>query len=219
MIKRNRSLAYLRTKQYEAALSDIGNYNEEVSDEALLRASEALHYLARYQECCNVLERLCELFPNREDAVRALARARRRCDEHASGQFDFKHLQDQATKIRPPHLDHASYTKPVEIRTVEGKGRGLFTTQSLKVGDLVLCEKAFSHAHLDEGEKGNASFTRLVNVERNSDITGVKADLIRMIAQKLYKNPSLAPDFTDLYHGDYQAVDTQRMDGRPVVDT
>jgi hypothetical protein len=34
-------------------------------------------------------------------------------------------------------------------------GRGLFTTQAVKAGDLLFCEKAFAHAFHDEnGSKG-----------------------------------------------------------------
>ncbi|KAI4644684.1 uncharacterized protein J4E78_009503 [Alternaria triticimaculans] len=221
VIKLNRSLAYLSTKQYEAALWDTGypSFGEEGSEMAMLLASQALYHLRHYDECCDLLKELCKLSPTDQDAADALARAQRRCDECNSGRFDFKHLRSEATEFRPPHLDHGSYIAPVEDRPVQGKGRGLFTTRPLKVGDLVLCEKAFSHAHLDDGQRGNASITRLVNVESGLDATGVRADLIRLIAQKLFKNPSLAPDFTTLYHGNYQAVATQRVDDQPVVDT
>jgi hypothetical protein len=60
VIKRNRSLAFLKTKQYDAALSDTGfpNFGEEASDKALFRAAEALYHLARYEESCKVLEQL-----------------------------------------------------------------------------------------------------------------------------------------------------------------
>ncbi|KAH8642620.1 hypothetical protein IG631_00083 [Alternaria alternata] len=89
----------------------------------------------------------------------------------------------------------------------------------MKSGDLVLCEKAFSHAHVDDEKKGNANITLLVNVETDKAFMGGQADLIQSITQKLYKNPSMAPDFTNLYHGDYQAVDVHSVDGQPVIDT
>jgi hypothetical protein len=90
----------------------------------------------------------------------------------------------------------------------------------MKAGDLVLCEKAFSHAHVDDGEKGNANITLLVNVETDRAFMGGQADLIQPITQKLYKNPSImAPEFTNLHHGDYKAVDVQSVDGQPVIDT
>ncbi|KAF1832756.1 hypothetical protein BDW02DRAFT_599707 [Decorospora gaudefroyi] len=221
VIKRNRSLAYLKTSQYDAALSDTGfpDFGEETSDKALFRAAEALYHLTRYEECRQTLEKLCKLFPTNQEAVAALARAQRRCDENSTGQFDFKLLQAEAKKHRPPHLDHATYTGPVEVRKVKGKGRGLFATQAMKAGDLVLCEKAFSHAHVDDEKESNASLTLLMNVETEKGFMGGQADLIQLITQKLYKNPSIASGFTDLYHGAYEGVNTNSVGGKPVVDT
>jgi hypothetical protein len=220
VIKRNRSLAYLKTKQYDAALADTGfpSFNGEHSGKRLFRAAEALYYLARYDECRQTLEQLCEIFPANKEAATALTRAQRRCAECTTGEFDFKLLQAEAKKHRPPHLDHATYVGPVKIRKVKGKGRGLFVTKHVKVGDLLLCEKAFSHAHVDEEHGGNASLSLLMNVETDKSFMGGQADLIQLITQKLFKNPSMASAFTDLHHGAYQAVDTTSVDGQPIVD-
>jgi hypothetical protein len=221
VIKRNRSLAYLKTKQYDAALSDTGfpDFGEEASEKALFRAAEALYHLTRYKECCKVLEQLCKLFPANKDATGVLARAQRRYAESSGGQFDFKLLQAEAKILRPPHLDHATYIGPIEVRKAKGKGRGLFATKPMKAGDLVLCEKAFSHAHVDDTDGSNASLTLLMNVETEKGFMGGQADLIQLITQKLYKNPSMAATFLALHHGDYKAVATISVDGQPVVDT
>jgi hypothetical protein len=66
----------------------------------------------------------------------------------------------------------------VQVRIVEGKGRGLFITKPTKAGDLLLCEKAFSHAHVDDAQKGNANITLLMNVETDKGFMGGQADLI-----------------------------------------
>lgn len=65
IIKRNRSLVYLKTKQFDAALSDAGfpNFGLSPTEKALFRAAEALYNLARFIECCDVLELLCANFP------------------------------------------------------------------------------------------------------------------------------------------------------------
>ncbi|EFQ94205.1 hypothetical protein PTNB73_01511 [Pyrenophora teres f. teres] len=221
VIKRNRSLAYLKTRQYDAALSDTGfpDFGVEASEKALFRAAEALYHLTRYEECCNVLEKLCSLFPNNEQAVAAHTRARYRFCESSTGEFDFKLLQAEARKRIPPHLDHGTYIGPVTVRKAKGKGRGLFTTKSMKAGDLVLCEKAFCHAHVDDSGKSNAQVTLLMNVETEKAFMGGQAHLIQLITQKLYKNPSMAAAFTELHHGDYKAVNKMFVDGQPVVDS
>jgi len=221
VIKRNRSLACLKTKQYDAALADTGfpSFGDEPSEKALFRAAEALYHLARHNDCCQVLEQLCKIFPANKEAQNTLTRAQRRCAEGSTGQFDFKLLQAEAKKHRPPHLDHATFVGSLEIRKVKGKGRGLFVTKPVKVGDLLLCEKAFSHAHVDEEGGSNAGVKLLMNVETNSGFMGGQADLLRMVTQKLSKNPSMASAFTNLFHGDYTSVDAQLVDGQPIVDT
>lgn len=72
-----------------------------------------------------------------------LGRAQSRTVEQKSGVYNFKELQANAKKLRPPHLDHATYIGPVEIRQIESKGRGLFVTKAVKAGEL-LCAKKLS---------------------------------------------------------------------------
>ena len=48
---------------------------------------------------------------------------------------------------------------------------------------------------------------------------GTQADLIKLIVQKLYRNPSVASAFTTLYHGNYEGVTTSAVDAEPTVDT
>ena len=52
VIKRNRALAFLNTKQFDAALEDTGfpNFGPEPNEKALFRAAEALYGLSRFQE-------------------------------------------------------------------------------------------------------------------------------------------------------------------------
>ncbi|KAF9740546.1 hypothetical protein PMIN06_001607 [Paraphaeosphaeria minitans] len=221
ILKRNRSLAFLKTKQYDAVLSDVGfpDLGLEPPEKALFRAAEALYFLARFEDCCQTLEILRAKFPNNEDALKALERARRRCAEQAKGDYDFKLLQTEAKKLRPPQLDHATYIGPVEIRNTKTKGRGLFLTRAVKAGDLLLCEKAFAHAYAPDDDKGNSKITLLMNPETKMGFMGGQADLLTIIVQKLFRNPSLAPSFTKLHHGNYEAASTSMVDGQPIVDT
>jgi hypothetical protein len=225
ILKRNRSLAFLKTKQFDAALSDTGfpNFNLNPSEKAMFRAAEALYNLERFIECCQVLELLRTHFPRNTQALEVLGRAQSRSQENMTGVYNFKELQRNAKKLRPPQLDHATYIGPVEIRQTESKGRGMFVTKAVKAGDLLLCEKAFSYAYLDEGagseDKSSSKMTLLMNPETNQGVMGTQADLIKLIVQKLYHNPSLAPAFTALYHGTYESASTLVVDEKPIVDT
>jgi hypothetical protein len=79
----------------------------------------------------------------------------------------------------------------------------MFTTNSVKAGDLLLCEKAFSHVYEPGQGADKAHTTLLLNLETDRGSLGGQADLIRSIAQNLYGNTSLAPSFTILHHGSY----------------
>jgi hypothetical protein len=101
VIKRNRSLAYLKTKQYDAALSDTGfpNLGSKPTEKALFRAGEALYFLRRFQESRHVLDVLCAAFPNNQQAMVILHRAQNRCAEESTGNYNFKLLQREAKKL------------------------------------------------------------------------------------------------------------------------
>lgn len=221
VIKRNRSLAYLKTKQFDSALSDTGfpDFGVEPTEKALFRAAEALYFLQRFEDCNRVLRTLCARFPNNKQASVISERAQLRCLEASSGEYNFKLLQQEAKKLQPPQLDHATYIGPVQVKTSPGKGRGLFVTEPVRAGDLILCEKAFSHAYVPDTGIGNAKLSLLIDTETSRGFMGGQADLIKLIVQKLYRNPSLAPSFTTLHPGAYKPSSTTNVDGKPVVDT
>ncbi|KIA75674.1 hypothetical protein HK57_00535 [Aspergillus ustus] len=223
-IRLNRALTYLKTHQFDAALYDLGTVlsDQKSSEKALFRKSQALYHLARFDESCKVHQVLGATFPSNTTAKIELNRATARLAEQTTGEYPFKHLQREVKKRSPPHLDRATYIGPVAIRLTESRGRGLFTTEAVRAGDLLLCEKAFAHAFHDEAARGGASGSSLailMNTDTDTMTMGTQADLIALIAQKLYKNPSLIPTFTDLYHGSYHPVDVAEVDGTPIVDT
>ncbi|KAH6642926.1 hypothetical protein C7974DRAFT_386403, partial [Boeremia exigua] len=221
IIKRNRSLAYLKTNHYDSALSDTGfpDFGPTPAEKALFRAAEALYFLQRFDECNRVLKTLCTEFPNNKQAKAIFDRVQSRRTEVSSGNYNFGLLQKEAKKLQPPQLDHATYMGPIEIKESAGKGRGIFVTKPVKAGELLLCEKAFAQAYVPETGVGNSRLTLLVNIEAGRSFMGGQADLIKIIVQKIYRNPSLAATFTALHHGDYKTASTTSVDGQPVVDT
>ena len=172
-----------------------------------------------------MLEMHCSKSPLCIQASQLLVRARSRCLEQTTGEYNFGELQEEAEKLRPPHLDFATYVGPVEIRQSLFKGRGLFVTAAVKAGDLLLCEKAFSYAHVNEGTsltdgKGDSKIRLLINPETEQGVMGAQADLIGISVQKLLRNPSFAPAFTALHRGDYDKTSMSMIGGRePIVDT
>lgn len=190
------------------------------AEKVLFRKAQALYNLNRYRECCETLKVLRMEYPSNVAAKDELARAINRLAEQEKGRYRFKQLYKEANKLRPPHLDHSTYVGPVSVRTSGSRGRGLFTTEAVKAGDLLLCEKAFSHAFVDPGRAEHSQdVTILINAETNTMSMGAQGDLIRMIVRKLYRNPSLASIITGLHHGSYKPVGICEVDGIPIVDT
>ncbi|KAH7130952.1 hypothetical protein EDB81DRAFT_888251 [Dactylonectria macrodidyma] len=115
---------------------------------------------------------------------------------------------------------HATFVRPVSIKPSGSRGHGHFTTEAVKTGDLLLCEKAFAHAFVkNRNADNNRDLSVLINTETNSIRMGAQADLVTMVVQKLRRNPSLIPTITDLHHGAYKPVECSEVDGMPVVDT
>jgi len=142
-------------------------------------------------------------------------------EEQKNGTYDFKAIYEEASKLRPPHLDHATFIGPVTIKASKGRGRGLFTTKPVKAGDLILCEKAFAHcyANTKENSANSSKISLLLNMHTNRVSMGTQSDLITTIVQKLWRNPSLLPELTELHHGSYKPVDVTEVDGKPIIDT
>ncbi|TGO27412.1 hypothetical protein BPAE_0042g00250 [Botrytis paeoniae] len=222
-IRLNRALAYLRDENFDAALTDTGCMIslEDVPEKALYRAGQALYGLERFSECHDIFEHLCAKYPNNFAATTGLKRVCRRVKEQESGMYDFRSIYKELSTTRPPHLDHATYVGPVVVKSSPDRGQGLFTTKAVKAGELLLCEKAFAHCYAGVSKDSDihAKTTLLINVHTNRMIVGTQGDLITAIVQKLWKNPSLIPEFTALHRGSYKLAKKTEVDGKPVIDT
>ncbi|CAG8958015.1 hypothetical protein HYFRA_00000358 [Hymenoscyphus fraxineus] len=226
VLHNNRALANLRIEAFDAALSDVSfvsNPNDR-SEKGLYRGALALYGLGRFKEGHEILRILIDKYPNSTTGKQELERTRLRLLEQENGAYDFETMY-KATKLRPLQIDCATFRGPVEIRESKGRGRGLFTTKSVSVGDLLLCEKAFSYCFAPPEEEMDKldikSFSRsslLVDVPNKRMSLGTHADLIRDVSNKLALNPSLQQSFEDLFHGEYDGVKGSFVDGCPVVD-
>ncbi|PLN80224.1 hypothetical protein BDW42DRAFT_116132 [Aspergillus taichungensis] len=219
MAQLNRALCFLKSHRFDAALRDVEDVlrASELSEKALFRKAQALYQLRRFKESCETHAVLAEKYPNNTMAVHEYARASSRLLEQESGKYEFKKMILEAKKRQPPTLDRGTYIGPVAVKQTQSHGRGLFTTEAVKAGDLLFCEKAFAHAfHYENGSK---DLRLLLNVDTDKATIGTQGELIELIVQKLYKNPSLLPGFVDLHHGTYKSVDALEMDVSPVIDS
>lgn len=131
IIRLNRSLVNLKLRYYDQALQDAGaDVPTTTSEKSLYRAAQAMYALGRYQESQEMLTALLSRFPNCIEAHKELTRTEQRLKEEGCGHYDFKLMYD-AAKQTPPYIDYATYRVPVEIKSAEGRGRGLFTTRDV----------------------------------------------------------------------------------------
>ncbi|KAJ6019702.1 hypothetical protein N7522_001769 [Penicillium canescens] len=215
----NRALSFLKSYHFDAALRDVDDVLQvsELSEKALFRKAQALYQLRRFKESCETHSILAEQYPDNIMAAHEYTRASARLVEQDSGKYEFGKMILEAKKRQPPRLDRGTYIGPVTVKQTQSHGRGLFTTEAVKAGDLLFCEKAFAHAFHDENSSKDLRL--LLNVDMDKATIGTQGELIELIVQKLYKNPSLLPGFVDLYHGAYKSVDVLEVDATPVVDT
>ncbi|EDO02331.1 hypothetical protein SS1G_04807 [Sclerotinia sclerotiorum 1980 UF-70] len=223
IISLNRALAYLKDGSFDAALADTECMISptDASEKALYRGGQALYGLGRFSECHDIFEHFCKKFPNSSVATAELKRVRCRLAEQQSGIYDFESIYKEISTTKPPHLDHATFLGPVVVKPSPDRGLGLFTTKAVKAGELLLCEKAFAHCYAgtSEGSETFSKTTLLMNVHTNKMTVGTQADLITTIVQKLWKNPSLIPEFNALHRGSYKLAEKTEVDGKPVIDT
>ncbi|KAJ5738057.1 hypothetical protein N7493_001212 [Penicillium malachiteum] len=219
MAQLNRALSFLKSYRFDAALRDVEHILQvsELSEKALFRKTQALYQLRRFKESCETHAILAEKYPENNMAAHEYARASARLAEQSSGEYEFRKMILEAKKRQPPRLDRGTYIGPVTVKQTESHGRGLFTTQAVKAGDLLFCEKAFAHAFHDEN--GPQDLSLLLDVDMDKITIGTQGELIELIVQKLYKNPSLLPGFVDLHHGTYKSVDALEVDSSPIIDT
>ncbi|KAF4636904.1 hypothetical protein G7Y89_g1173 [Cudoniella acicularis] len=223
ILHNNIALAYLRLEKYEYVLAETSFIPNPLarSEKSLYRTAVALYNLSRFDESHEILEVLVKQFPESVIGKQDLSRVKLRLEEQMTGKYDFKKTYRDA-KLRPPLVDCATFSSRVAVKNTNGKGKGLFTTRGVKAGDLLLCEKAFSYGCREPAKGGAKSTTdlgMLLNLSTNTAIMDTHASQIANVYQKLLKNPSLAPPFLDLFHGSYQPVSKEKVDGKPVVDS
>jgi hypothetical protein len=145
--------------------------------------------------------------------------------EETTPEVDFKLYYDEVSRLRPPHLDHATFSGPIVVKKSPGRGRGLFTTKSVKAGELLLCEKAFAHCYAapegasQQDRQGSSITAMLINILTKKITVGTQGNLITAIVQKLYANPSLLPKFRELHYGSHKPLSVDVVDGEPIIDT
>lgn len=218
-----RSLANLQLGRLDEALEDASKSNRSEktgnsSSKGFLLEAKILYALGRYEQCLVTLQAAIGLNISNKEVRSEINKVKERLREKKTGAYKFNEMYNQA-KATPPIIDCATYIGPVAVRASPGRGRGLFTTKPVEVGEMLLCEKAFAYCYVGDDSPIGRQDRVLVYPSTEMAIAGASPYLIPQSAQKLYHNPGSSRVFKDLYHGDYCPVSRSEVDGKPIVDT
>lgn len=210
-LRLNRCHARISVQCFDNALEDANAVleNSAENEKALFRKAEALYHLRQFKDSQKALDRLTSLFPDNKMAFQRLERVRERLQEEA-GNYDFATMLKGTSE--PTRLDRASFIGCVEVRKckMKSRGRGLFLTKPVKVGELLLCEKAFAvslmsiYENIDEDLPGHGLDT-------------ARDDMYRDCVFQLHRNPSQIPLLMGLHSGG-RKPETLSVDGQSIID-
>ncbi|KAJ3478628.1 hypothetical protein NLG97_g8524 [Lecanicillium saksenae] len=178
----NRALVNLRLSHFEAALFDCAESAIAAvpTMKSLFRTAMAHYGLGDFARCHRVEERL---------------------HEQATGQYSFARMYQQAETS--PHLvDCANFYEPIEARPSPLHGRGLFLTEDLSVGDLIMCEKASAYSLRAQHKKSDVDmFAFVVRQDSPSLDRPAHEALDAQLQQKLLHNSDAHRPIMDLWCG------------------
>ncbi|KEQ86123.1 SET domain-containing protein [Aureobasidium pullulans EXF-150] len=219
-LHRNLSAAALQATQYDLAKTQAllsiskDDGSDLHDDKALLRAGTASYRLGDFFTAKSTFERLLNISPSHKPGIQMLEHTENRLTEEMTGQYDFEAMTITAQARFP---EYGSFLRRTEIRPSKIAGRGLFTTEDIRCGGIVLCEKAFTAE--PHPKSGPSKAAEMMDLHKNSKHIGSYAALFSATVRKIVDNPSLA-HILDLHtDGTRESQKTiPLVDGLPAVD-
>jgi tetratricopeptide (TPR) repeat protein len=208
-ISRNRAYVNLLLSQHDEAITDAhasltgreDQRSKDLDSKAYYRAGCAAYNLGKWAQAKRFFEGQQKQTPDDKDAKLYLKKIEQRLTEQDSGSYDLMKIRSSLSRARP-RVDAATFTRNTQIKDSPGRGRGLYATRDIRVGELVMCEKAFCVVWGHEED----SLTAMTYDLRDDRIRVSPVGLSKAIVQKLLSNPSQIPPVMGLY-GDYQGED------------
>ncbi|KXL47750.1 hypothetical protein M433DRAFT_63819 [Acidomyces richmondensis BFW] len=215
---RNRAHLHLLSGSFDLAKADavaaIRQKNIQLDAKAFFRAGCAAYNLGQFEEARVFFEEQLHLIPDDKDGIAQLNKTELRLKERISGVYDFVSLKNRLVRTNL-RIDVGSFVDVTKIGNSCGKGRGLFATRNINVGELILCEKAFCAIFANE----NQAWTAMAYDIRRDTLKGHPAGLTQAVVRKLIGNPSQVEKVLDLY-AEYEGIGKKliKVDGTPVID-
>jgi tetratricopeptide (TPR) repeat protein len=208
-LRANRAEVYLRLDQFSKALNDVEIVLKHEPDhlKAAYRKGKALCGLKRYQEAVTTISDLYQrikvnmdqdMVSIKQSTVQLLKHAKMLVIENKDGQYDYSRIFDEfreKAKIKGngkdwiheagPRLDHADFLNDnIEIRFIEGKGRGWVAKCDIPENTLIMVSKAFKVVY---------------NIEVLLDTLDRLEELMVHICQSLIEEPDHCEEVYKLY--------------------
>jgi tetratricopeptide (TPR) repeat protein len=218
---RKRAFANLTARNFEIAKEDaLASCSGDILDaRAFYCAGRAAYELGKYQESKIYFEKTLQYSPNESKFKKDNSRTFARISEQENGDYDFQAMI-AAVINRQVHLGYADFLRNTAVGPSPHHGRGLFATQFIEAGGLVLCEKAFclpdKYSGSQESEMVLYNFNTTSRTER-----AAQPALFLQLVQKVSNSPHLTKRFFDLDSGNYlrSGKEGALLDGVPIIDS
>ncbi|KAG9948288.1 SET domain-containing protein, partial [Aureobasidium melanogenum] len=223
---RNRAQVRLSLGCYETAKVDAiasteagARRDESKHGKALYRAGRAAYELHDYKSAQDMFQQMLATLPSDQDGLRELKRTELRIHEAENGVFDFPAMLKKISETADYRSEQASYLRRTSIRNAVGSSKGLFATENIFAGQIILCEKVFVASNTP---KNSPALSVIINPTNNMGMHGSYAALWINTVRKSFHNPS--HNINSLYDGTPRsaasAADSSLLvvDDMPVID-
>ncbi|GLJ25761.1 hypothetical protein SUGI_0493210 [Cryptomeria japonica] len=188
----NRAETHFQMGDFERAL-EVCNEGLEIDPENLkiiFLKGRALHSLKSYDQACQVLQMAVELSLGQVDIEDALRRSKAACARSQHREYDISEFL--LGKQPPPEVE--DFVGDVEIKKTRGRrGRGLFATKDIDVGELLLVSNA---AFIVNGG------VRGLEIDQSHEIKGsLQEDLVDAVSNAANKSQKLRQQLYELDDG------------------
>ncbi|XP_057849630.2 methyltransferase FGSG_00040 [Cryptomeria japonica] len=138
----NRAEAKLKLKEYADAVQDCDKALalDQYHLKSLFRKGRTFHYLREYKLACQCFDRALEQAPTANDIQLHYEKSMELSCQNKQGKFDLSGYFINGCNA--PEL--SNYIGPVLIKKSVGRGRGLFATDNVDIGDFLLVDNAIA---------------------------------------------------------------------------
>ncbi|KAJ5396593.1 TPR domain protein [Penicillium cosmopolitanum] len=204
----NRAQALCKLGRSEETLLDLGILTPAMQsyDTALYRKARTFYDLRQYRKSSEVLSVLCKAYPKNPHANRMFSESIKRLLEEKTGMYSFKEMQTKLLARHIVRLEYATYIGPIEVRPASVTGRGLFSSQDVKAGELLLCEKAMAYFSEEDASKRMLCRGYRVGLDSAKAMPLARVELVHEMVRELRTKPSWMADFMNMYHDSYKST-------------